>query len=291
MVLAFNRMRLCLCLHQLLCICMMGSAISVTRNVERLEEMTAQIVGGTDAVPDLYTHQVALFQGRFDYFVTCGGILIANDIILTAAHCMNYVNFAKIGLYNLYDSILFSGVEQIKICEKIRQPNNDDICLLKLCKESSLAKQGVVHAIKLNSDANLPVVGQELTVTGWGNTREGGFESMTLQEVNVNYIAQDICDSTYYYAAPGNLMCAGILNQGGKDSCQGDSGGPLIIGGQNASEFSLVGLVSGGEGCARGNFPGAYVRVSSEANWIEKQGCSMSSVTPCGIRLSNGQKQ
>ena len=281
-------MRLPVRLDQLLCICIMGLAISAAQNEESLDEVTAQIVGGTNAVPDLYTHQVALFQGRFDYFVTCGGILIANDIILTAAHCMNSVNFAKIGLYNLFDSIFFSGVEQIQICEKIRQPNNDDICLLKLCKESSLAKQGVVHTIKLNSDANLPVDGQELTVTGWGNTREGGFESMTLKEVNVNYIDQDICDNIYYYAAPGNLMCAGIFN-GGKDSCQGDSGGPLIIGGRNTLNFSLVGVVSGGDGCARGDYPGTYVRVSSEANWIETQGCAMTSVIPCGIRLSNGK--
>jgi trypsin len=239
------------------------------------------IVGGSDAGVGAHTHQVALFGSTSIGSFTCGGILVAHDLVITAAHCVDYVNVARIGLYYLDNP---AGSETINICQKVSQPNGDDIALLKLCQASSLAQQGTVKTIKLNANPNVPTVGQVLTVTGWGDTTEGGSISNTLQKVDVNYVSQDTCVAIYGVNA--REMCAGVTG-GGKDSCQGDSGGPLITG-TSASNFVLVGVVSGGTGCARPEYPGIYNRVSAEVSWVLTQGCAMTSILPCGIQTTSG---
>lgn len=57
---------------------------------------------------------------------------------------------------------------------------------------------------------------------------------------------------------------------GGQDTCQGDSGGPLMYKDPFTDREVLVGIVSRGRGCARGNHPGIYTRVKTHLNWIYK---------------------
>lgn len=64
-------------------------------------------------------------------------------------------------------------------------------------------------------------------------------------------------------------ICAGVLD-GSRDACFGDSGGALICEGQ------ISGVVSFGFGCARRNFPGAYVDVAQYNHWIQE--CMASTV-------------
>ena len=243
-----------------------------------------RIVGGVDAPPNVYTHQVALYTSSGSFM--CGGSLIAADIVLTAAHCKEHVDVAKIGLYSQMDD---SAAETINVCEKVNQPkygssgSSDDIMLLKLCQPSQLAISGTVKTIALNDDPNVPTDNQVLTVTGWGATSEGGSLAANLQMVNVNYISQQQCGTIYNNALSETMMCAGVM-EGGKDACQGDSGGPITIQGP---PLLLVGVVSWGIGCARPGFPGIYTRVSYELAWIQEQGCSMSTTSPCAIRTAS----
>lgn len=71
------------------------------------------------------------------------------------------------------------------------------------------------------------------------------------------------------------MLCAGALEQGGRDACQGDSGGPLID-----KDAKLVGVVSWGVGCGRKDFPGVYARVSGLKGWLGDNICSMSNYRP-----------
>jgi len=245
-----------------------------------------RIVGGVDAQPGRYSHQVALYSK--DGTFICGGSIITTDIIVTAAHCTDDVDVAKIGVYDRTDD---TTAETMEICDKVNHPSygskgkNDDIGLLRLCKSSELASKGTaVKTIQLNDDPNVPADDQILTVTGWGATSEYGYLSKILQQVNINYIPEADCAKVYKLS--DSMMCAGV-KEGGKDACLGDSGGPIIVEGSNSDNDVLVGVVSWGVGCAEPGFPGVYTRVSYELDWILEQACELSKTKPCGIRTTS----
>ena len=71
------------------------------------------------------------------------------------------------------------------------------------------------------------------------------------------------CRKLYSYNPPTDrVFCAGYVETGGVDSCFGDSGGPAVLDGK------LIGVVMGGDGCARPGFPGIYMKVSAFYDWI-----------------------
>lgn len=106
--------------------------------------------------------------------------------------------------------------------------------------------------------------------------------SEQLQHVTLNTINQNVCVQRYanLKSQPGNedypdvtssMICAGILNIGGRDTCRGDAGGPLIHN-NNDSGHVIMGITSWGFGCGHPYFPGVYVRVSVLADWIVRNG-------------------
>ena len=124
------------------------------------------------------------------------------------------------------------------------------------------------------------------TVTGWGTLTEGGALPEKLQEVKVAPINDNVCDAALGAGRIKDVMiCAGLLElssivtpkydisgpkEGGRDSCQGDSGGPLVTR-DDRPGFSLIGVVSFGDGCARPDSYGVYTEVSYYLDWIAQQ--------------------
>ncbi len=151
-----------------------------------------------------------------------------------------------------------------------------DYLVMKLNKNSTKTP------IPLNSNPNYPSNNQALKVIGFGVTSQGGTSlSSTLQQVTVNLISQQTCNSDYKGDIDANTMLCAGETQGGKDSCQGDSGGPIFD-----SNNLLVGSVSFGHGCAQAGYPGVYSRVSGAYSWINQQICSMSSYPPSSCSIS-----
>ncbi len=236
-----------------------------------------KIVGGVPAVEGEFPFIVSLqakswYSSGYSHF--CGGSLIKEDWVLTAAHCVDggYLNSGRIvvGLYQLKNDANAEKFIPVKI---IKHPNwnsktmDYDFALVKLDKKSSYTP------INLN---NIPHItekeGITYTVAGWGTTSENGQISNTLMKVDVPFVRRDVCQKAYEenkINITQSMLCAGF-EQGGKDSCQGDSGGPLIYTTKSSKKHYLVGVVSWGIGCARPHKYGVYSRVSEVLKWIEE---------------------
>lgn len=225
-----------------------------------------KIVGGENASVDEFPFIVSLQTGS--HF--CGGSLISNEWVLTAAHCVGGSNIKVVtGLYNQKD---MTGTETFRAARVIPHPNYNrssmdyDFALIQLDGKST-SKTIKINENEISIPTDLNIV--ESITAGWGYTREGTWRlSDILQKVTVPLVPQETCVKSYSNLTD-QMICAG-LSQGGKDSCQGDSGGPLVVFDYVKNEAVLAGVVSWGEGCARPNKYGVYSKVNSVVDWINK---------------------
>ena len=225
------------------------------------------IVGGEEvdpACPDCkYPFMVSLQDGGWHF---CGGSLVREDWVVTAAHCVEGTSPSSINVkIGLHDVDGTSGAITRYVDQIIVHPNysgwslDNDYALLHLTQPVTNFEP--IQLITENSNDNEPVMS---TVMGWGATSSGGWSSDVLLEVDVPI--DDDCGNYSPSEITNNMVCAGDYN-GGEDSCQGDSGGPLIMTNSDG-EYELIGIVSWGYGCAEAGYPGVYSKVWSRLDWF-----------------------
>ncbi|MGX9181739.1 serine protease [Mesorhizobium sp. BHbdii] len=227
-------------------------------------------MGGEPTKIGQHPWQVALFlDGR-----QCGGSAIAKRWIVTAAHCLAGVTDdakveVKVGATNYDDGVSFEAKNFVVHEDFNPETCEHDVALVRVDSTQPAA------VIPLATASTQIAIGENLTVTGWGNTLEAGESedgepSNQLLKGTVPYVDNETCNRPESYNGEilAGMMCAGSAS-GGTDSCQGDSGGPLTKG-NNPQNAILVGIVSTGEGCGQALKYGVYTRVSSEREWIMK---------------------
>ncbi|MFZ5638585.1 MAG: serine protease [Pseudomonadota bacterium] len=242
------------------------------RNLRALEEagvteadlraaIPTKIVGGTVAGSTDNRFQVALLTksvaNNFDAQF-CGGTLVKANVIVTAAHCSDFVTASQVqvltGTRNLDGTGVRRNVTKIAIHPSWNPGTFDyDVAVWTLSSSTS----GIPFA---SLASTTPATGTNLLVTGWGALTEGGSFPINLRKVTVPVVSTTNCNdaNSYNGQITARMVCAGF-DAGGKDSCQGDSGGPLAQG------SVLTGIVSWGDGCARPNKHGIYTRVSNSS--------------------------
>ncbi|XP_075055392.1 transmembrane protease serine 12 [Mixophyes fleayi] len=243
-----------------------------------IDTLGSRIIGGHESLPGAWPWQVSLqfFSSGYRYTHLCGGSLIHNIWVITAAHCVvkrrnpRYWR-AVFGINSILHAAKtrrISGIRQISVHANFDVTTMDnDVALLEL--SSSISYTDYIQPVCLATRA-LPV--DPLTqcfITGWGTTTPGGEISVILQEAQIYVIPTSICNSPGWYNGiiTGNMLCAGY-ESGGIDTCQGDSGGPFVCYMPEKDRFYQLGITSFGYNCAKAHYPGVYTLMENYANWI-----------------------
>lgn len=224
----------------------------------------APVVGGTRAAQGEFPFMVRLSMG-------CGGALYTQQIVLTAAHCVNGTGnntsiTATAGVVDLNSS----SAIKVKSTKVLQAPGYNgtgkDWALIKLAKPINLPTLKIAETKAYDNGT--------FTVAGWGAATEGGAQQRYLRKATVPFVSDASCQASYGGSlVPAEEICAGF-DQGGVDTCQGDSGGPMFRR-DSANAWIQVGIVSWGEGCARPDYPGVYTEVSTFAAAIKSAAATL----------------
>merc|ERR1712012_606014 len=187
-----------------------------------------RIVGGFEAEPNQWPWQVALF---IDNAWFCGGALISENYVLTAAHCADGATYFDImaGAHNVRESSEPHRVE-ITSFNGWTHPNWDpntlsnDIALIEL--PSPITFDDYIEPSCQPSSGDTADVAELVTATGWGKPSDnaGGISPVLRMVEDLPIISNSECNAIYGIVGAG-VVC--IDTTGGKGTCNGDSGGPL----------------------------------------------------------------
>jgi secreted trypsin-like serine protease len=232
-----------------------------------------KIVGGTETIIEKYPWQVSI---QFSGYHTCGGSIINDRWILTAAHCIweqeqpVYANQFSIVAgssnqeqYSTYEN--YYSVDYVIPHQQYIKNTRNDIALIKVSSPIDLT--GSSKKTICLPDRDDDFTGQVCVATGWGQMQFGEDEpsATLLREVDLPVVSHALC-THYIGEVDSNNICAGP-RVGGKDTCQGDSGGPLTCK-SSQGVWKQAGIVSYGPGCALPNAFGVYTEVSKFTDWI-----------------------
>ena len=232
---------------------------------------------------------IATAAWQVDVDMVCGGSIISEWHILTAAHCIKDTDVPV--FIHAGSSIKPGGIRRrvakVIVHERYGKEiddKSDDIAILVL--ENPLKFSKFVAPISLPPKGHKISPGTKLYVTGWGDTKFDGLSPFRLHGTFVKVVPQEYCRKMYQFNIIDSMICAGNLEDG-KDTCnvicsqlpasiplkslsfkfQGDSGGPLAL--IEGDCQILVGITSFGMDCGKKEAPAVYTRVESYLDWIQ----------------------
>ncbi|XP_018333506.1 trypsin-1-like [Agrilus planipennis] len=198
----------------------------------------SRVVGGVHVDIRDYPYQTSV---QYSSIHICSGSIIAESIILTAAHCVSQKSVSQFSIRAGSNFRNVGGVTRAATAIYVPATYNSstadmDIALIYL--QSALTYGETINAVSLAAYNIIIPAGYNATTTGWG---DGNFSSR-LRGFTVPFVPHSICRNSYNLTP--NMLCAGFAQEN-RNACQGESGGPLVL-----SRYGQIGIVSWGRGCS-----------------------------------------
>lgn len=259
---------------------------------------TPFIVNGNSTEIGQWPWQVAISRWLDEYktwFLLCGGALLNEQWVITAAHCVTTstgevqeltgfrFRFGKYYRENSKDDELV----QLRRAKEIHvHPFYDpvvydaDIALVLLDEPVELTTRVQPVCLPTERSTRQNIASGKLgVVTGWGLTETEQY-SESLRQAVLPIVRHEECEQGYEKAGlpltvSENMYCAGYA-QGNSDTCNGDSGGPMVFAVEDSQgsgrRWILEGVVSWGSptGCGNAHQYGGFTRVSKFLDWISQ---------------------
>ncbi|KAF1385877.1 hypothetical protein PFLUV_G00112310 [Perca fluviatilis] len=208
---------------------------------------TGEIIGGWEAAAHSRPYMV-LLEGHMPSGKTkhCGGFLLKEDFVMTAAHCMACSYTVLLGVHNFHKS---NGIQRTSVVQTFPRKDynetdlSNDIMLLKLSSKANFSTNVRPIALAGQGDGSLP---KSCIISGWGRTDKDKHMSVILMEANVTISTE--CEKEKSYCTEGET---GPGN--------GDSGGPLVC-----EDGKAYGVVSSG---ALNKY--SYAKIPDYRSWID----------------------
>ncbi|KAG8286682.1 hypothetical protein J6590_053632 [Homalodisca vitripennis] len=232
-----------------------------------------------------YPWQVAILKKDPQESVyVCGGTLIDQQHVITAAHCVkSYTNFdlrVRLGEWDVNHDVEFYPYVERDVSLLQIHPEFyagtlfNDLAILRLDQPVDFQQSPHISPACL-PEPQADYSGYRCWTTGWGKDAFGDYGKYQniLKEVDVPVVSHHQCQAQlqqtrlgYEFKLHPGFICAG--GEEGKDACKGDGGGPMVC--ERGGSWQVVGVVSWGIGCGQYGVPGVYVKVAHYLDWIRQ---------------------
>jgi len=239
-----------------------------------------RILYGNETDVNEYPWQISMWIDRSHF---CGGTLITDQWVATAAHCVDLHyrrHFSRITVsLGDHDVKIFDESKNVfrKIRRIIRFPMydnnyiNGDMALLQLADKVEFSER--ISPACLPYDPEEKFSFSEGLITGWGYTEKTKImkprpmTSEVLREAEVFILPQDLCEKYSPFPITEKMICTFKGPLGVETTCQGDSGGPLVVD-MGENKHVLVGATSFGVSTCEGPYPSMFTRITEHLGFI-----------------------
>ncbi|KAH8301838.1 melanization protease 1-like [Drosophila kikkawai] len=233
----------------------------------------ARIMHGRDATIGSAPFMAYLMKNGM---LHCGGTIITQRYILTAAHCVEPGLTVRLGEYNTntnpdcvgklcippHQDIPIAAVSRNRLY--VARDFTNDIALIRLSSDIQFNSHIMPICLLLNP-AHAPNRNQ-WQAFGWGQTHRGPSSSI-LQTTKLDLYPNSHCSQKLNVQLTNNQVCLGLQQS---DTCSGDSGGPLVVqvNVDGVNRYLQLGIVSFGDDMCQS--PGVYTYVPNYISWIQR---------------------